>query len=74
MYIQKPRRHKIKLTAKIFGTLPNPAISTDIWVTFTSSSKAWALSTSTLTLGTMAASEPVFAALGTTEGRRIYYI
>lgn len=50
---------------------PDPTIPTNIWVTFSVSSKAWALTTSTLTFSTMAASKSVLATLWTSGSEEI---
>jgi hypothetical protein len=49
-------------------TIPtnDPAVSTNIWVTFPICSKAWTLAASTLTFGTMTTSKPILAALWAT--------
>lgn len=41
--------------------LPNPTVPTDIWVTLTPCSKAWTLTTHTLTFCTMTPSKPILA-------------
>lgn len=42
--------------------LPHPAIPANIWITFTPSSKTWALPASALALCTVASPKPVLAA------------
>jgi len=47
---------------------PDPTIPTNIWITFPVCSKAWTLTTSTLTFSTMTASKSVLATLRTSRG------
>lgn len=51
--------------------IPNPAVSTNIRITFPVCSKTWALTTTALTFGTVATSEMVLAHLRTTKTQNI---
>lgn len=55
-------------------TLPDPAISADIRIAFTTSSKTRALAASALALCTVASSEAIFTALGTPEKLNEYWM
>lgn len=48
---------------------PDPAISTNIRITFPASSKTWTLATSALTFGTMTTSKPILTSLWTSDQR-----
>lgn len=62
----RKRRRKIQ---KKFA--PYPAISAYIWIALPISSKAWALTTSTLAFGTMTSSETILATLWTSDKEHI---
>lgn len=55
------------ISRKLLKNSPDPTIPTNIWITFPVCSKAWTLTTSTLTFSTMATPKSVLATLGTSN-------